>query len=84
MDLYNADGTVWNPHREDTRDLDDLLRRIVDAIRYRRRTPEALDVYGQAVTRLTEAATEYTAILRSDPKAAGDPPELFPSRLDVA
>ena len=84
MDLYKADGSIWNPHGEDTRDLDDLLRRIVDAIRYRQGIPEALDLYGQSVTRLTEAATQYTAALRSAPEAAGNPPELVPDGFDVA
>lgn len=74
MQLFKANGEVWNPHYEDTRVLDDMLRRIVDAIRYRRATLEDGDAYGKALTRLTEAATDYTAILRSDPKAAGPVP----------
>lgn len=76
MQLYNANGERWNPYYEDTRVLDDLLRRIVDAIRYRRQTLDNADPYGQALARLTEAATEYTATLRSDPEAAGPVPQI--------
>lgn len=75
MQLYKANGELWNPYYEDTRVLDDMLRRIVDAIRYRRTTLEAGDAYGRALTRLTEAATDYTATLRSDPTAAGPVPQ---------
>lgn len=76
MYLYKADGELWNPHSEDTRVLDDLLRRIVDALRYRRPTLDDSDAYGQALAQLTDAATQYTAALRSDPQAAGPVPEL--------
>lgn len=76
MYLYKANGEIWNPHTEDTRVLDDLLRRIVDAIRYRRTTLDDADPYGRALARLTDAVTEYTAVLRSDPTAAGPIPQL--------
>jgi hypothetical protein len=76
MQLYKANGELWNPYLEDTRELDDLLRRIVDAIRYRRQTLDAADPYGKALARLTEAATEYTATLRKTPEAAGPVPRL--------
>jgi hypothetical protein len=76
MVLYKANGEIWHPHYEDTRALDDLLRRIVDAIRYRHTTLGAQDAYGKALARLSDAATEYTATLRSDPTAAGPVPEV--------
>lgn len=76
MFLYKANGEIWNPYYEETRVLDDLLRRIVDAIRYRRTTLGDADPYGRALARLTEAATEYTATLRTDPDAAGPVPEV--------
>lgn len=76
MYLYKANGEIWNPHTEDTRVLDDLLRRIVDALRYRRTTLDDVDAYGKALSTLTEAALDYTAVLRRDPAAAGPVPEL--------
>lgn len=76
MQLYNGDGEFWNPYLEDTRELDDLLRRIVDAIRYRRPTLNNQDPYGKALARLTEAVTDYTSTLRKDPEAAGPVPRI--------
>ena len=74
MFLYKHDGEIWNPCYEETEVLDDVLRRIVDAIRYRRTSIEDSDDYGRAVVRLTEAVTQYTRTLRSDPAAAGPVP----------
>lgn len=76
MQLYKANGDLWNPNYEDTRVLDDMLRRIVDGMRYRRQTLGNADPYGRALARLTEAATEYTATLRGDPEAAGPVPRV--------
>lgn len=76
MFLYKENGELWNPYYEETDVLDDLLRRIVDAIRYRRGKLDHADRYGRAVARLSEAATEYTASLRADPDAAGPVPEV--------
>jgi len=76
MFLYKANGEVWNPCYEETEVLDDVLRRIVDAIRFRRTTIDDGDAYGQAVVELTEAVTQYTRTLRSDPAAAGPVPRV--------
>ncbi|UCC25268.1 MAG: hypothetical protein JSU98_16330 [Gemmatimonadales bacterium] len=78
MQLYKANGEIWNPHYADIRELDHLLRKIVDAIRYRRPTLSDQDAYGQAVTHLTEAAMQYTAIRRREEAAAGSTPLLYP------
>lgn len=74
MLLHKANGEIWNPYYEETRVLDHLLRQIVDAIRYRRTSLDSTDPYGHALARLSEAATKYTATLRSNPAAAGPVP----------
>lgn len=76
MLLYKANGEPWNPFYEETHVLDDLMRRIIDALRYRRPGLESTDDYSQALARLSEAATEYTAALRRDREAAGRVPEV--------
>ena len=78
MNLYRANGELWDPHYADAQELDWMLRRIVDAIRYRRRSLRVDDPYARAVARLTEAALEYTATRRSDPAAVGAAPRLPP------
>jgi predicted short-subunit dehydrogenase-like oxidoreductase (DUF2520 family) len=77
MQLYKANGEIWNPHYADVRELDHLLRKIVDAIRYRRPALSDQDAYGQAVTHLTEAAMEYTAVRRRERAATGSVPDSF-------
>lgn len=67
MQLYKADGEIWEPHEAEPHELDILLRRIVDAIRYQRRSLYDLDSYDKAVTRLTEATIEYAAARRWSP-----------------
>jgi hypothetical protein len=74
--LYKANGELWNPHYEKTEVLDELLRRIVDALRYRRTQLGTEDAYGRAVAGLIEAATHYTTQLRANPAAAGPVPRV--------
>ena len=80
MHLFDENGDIWDPNFEETRVLDDLLRRIVDAIRYRRVPIQSADAYAEAVAKLTEAVTDYTATLRADPAAAGPTPTMSAPR----
>jgi hypothetical protein len=77
MSLYKANGDPWNPQYEETRVLDDVLRRIVDALRYRRPGLSEDDAYARALARLSEAATDFTTAFRENPAAAGPTPEAW-------
>jgi len=64
MRLYRENGEIWDPYEEDPRALHAVLRQVVDAIRYQRSSLSSADPYGEAVSRLSEAAVRFTSAVR--------------------